>query len=201
MEDRLGLLLLKKRLPHKKLFLPRSCIIWWQRYPAAQHVRQYDLIQLIQICLMSYFTSHYWLCLYQKMKTPQRWRTSRVYVIVVLAILSLFDIILWRQLTDGRKHGNTERRTDGNTGPILLPRLLTREVKKCSISMDICKSRLYRSYSFSVDAEQTIPPCSNCKPLRMEHEFSRGDWLTFEKVARRNWLLHANNKYLPNTTI
>ena len=29
----------------------------------------------------------------------------------------------WR--TDRRKHGKTDRRTDGNTGPILLPRLLT----------------------------------------------------------------------------
>ena len=35
-----------------------------------------------------------------------------------------------RESADELTDGNTERRTDGNTGPILLPRSLTREVKK-----------------------------------------------------------------------
>ncbi len=80
-------------------------------------------------------------------KTPQRWRTSHVYFVLVLPYCRY--LTSWCQsvpsnrcyhsmsadeLTDGntdtRKHGNTETRTDWNTGPILLPRPLTREVIK-----------------------------------------------------------------------
>ncbi len=68
---------------------------------------------------------------YNGMKTPQRWRTSRVYVIVVFAILTLFDVmtsfcdvtrrhiigqdinglvlgVLMNWQTDGKTHRNTE---------------------------------------------------------------------------------------------
>ena len=59
------------------------------------------------------------------MKTPQRWRTSRVYAIVVFVILALLE----RRLTDGQTDRRTDGQTDRKTGPILLPRPLTREVK------------------------------------------------------------------------
>ncbi len=104
------------------------------------------------------------------MKTTQRWCTSRVYVIVVFAILMLFevmtsfcdvtwrhDVILWRhtkswhhldidQLDDhtkfrvGISNGSavsvqTNRRTERNRGPILLPRPLTRVVKNTFLTL------------------------------------------------------------------
>ncbi len=73
------------------------------------------------------------------MKTPQRWRTSRVYVIIVSATLTLFGIMMsfcdvnrlaMRALTNWQTDRHTETRKDGNTAPILLlvPRPLTREV-------------------------------------------------------------------------
>ncbi len=117
-----------------------------------------------------------------KMKTPQLWRTSRVYVMVVLpywrylmswrhSVMSHdIDInpctnfganasngLAVRALTNWQTDGKTHR----NTGPILLPRPLMREVKihVIPVRMDNCGT------SNSPQTEVQCGQCVHCPTL------------------------------------